>query len=564
MLDLTALDRPGPGAADRGGPGGTPSRFARVAAGQIVDAHGTPLLLRGVGLGNWLLPEGYMWGFGDSTASPRQIEALLDDLLGDEVAAAFWEQFRRRFITEEDIRLIAQQGFDHVRLPLNWRVLMTSGGAWLEDGFACIDRLIAWCRAHGLTVLLDLHGAPGGQTGTNIDDSLGLPELFMDERNADLTVALWTEIARRYRDEPTVLGYDLLNEPLPDEWQHRYPDELVSLYRRITSAIRSVDPHHLIMYEGTHWATGWDIFTEVWDENSVLQFHKYWSPADRPSIQRYIDVGRELGLPIYMGEGGENSPAWLAAAFQLYEDCGIGWNFWPWKKIDTLSSPCSVVPPAGWEKVLAFGAGRGEAPGRAEARRIFDELLANMDVEVCVQRPAVVNALFRRAPVRLPAYAFTFRGIGVSYGTATAHPHRALRSDDAVTLRRRDGRPDLDFTYPAAGGAEATVVAHLSAGEWLAFDVEMRPGAWVVAVVTDAQGVDAPALGGVEGVSAPVVTVADLPVPLVPDRLTDASDGTQRWSGEARVVDGGRTALRVHAAVGPLTLVAVDVARGDA
>ena len=53
-----------------------------------------------------------------------------------------------------------------------------------------------------------------------------------------------------------------------------------------------------------------------------------------------------------MGEGGENYVDWLHTAFQLYEQCGISWNFWTWKKIDTLTSPCSVNPPAGWDGIV--------------------------------------------------------------------------------------------------------------------------------------------------------------------------------------------------------------------
>ena len=104
----------------------------------------------------------------------------------------------------------------------------------------------------------------------------------------------------------TVMGYDLLNEPLPNEWQHTYGDELALSYD-LTAAIRAIDPDHLIMYEGSHWATNWEIFTEVWDDNSLLQFHRYWLSPDRASIAPYLETRDRLGLPIYMGEGGENT-----------------------------------------------------------------------------------------------------------------------------------------------------------------------------------------------------------------------------------------------------------------
>ena len=155
------------------------SGFVRAKDARLVDGDGTEVLLRGVGLGNWMLPEGYMWGFGPGAESPREIEALFARH-APEAAASFWEEFRDAFIDEADIALIAASGFDHVRLPINSRVIQDDAGNPIEAGYALIDRLIEWCRTHRLWVLLDLHGAPGGQTGTNIDDSpRNLPELFM-------------------------------------------------------------------------------------------------------------------------------------------------------------------------------------------------------------------------------------------------------------------------------------------------------------------------------------------------------------------------------------------------
>ena len=355
--------------------------FVHARDARLFDGSGRELLLRGVGLGNWMLPEGYMWRFGSGAESPREIEALLDRMLGPDEATRFWDAFRDTFIAEEDIARIAASGFDHVRLPINSRVIQDDAGEPIEAGYAMIDRLIAWCRQHRLWVLLDLHGAPGGQTGTNIDDSPnGRPELFMEPSYRELTLRLWRDLATRYAGETVVLGYDLLNEPLPNEWQHTYADELASLYRELTAEIRAVDPDHLIMYEGSHWATNWGIFTEVWDENSALQFHKYWSSPDVASISTFLDARDRLGLPIYMGEGGENTVEWIYAAFRLYEAHDIGWNFWPWKKIATRTSPVSIVPPDGWDRVIA--AIHDPAAIEPEtARRVFAELIDAMRLE---------------------------------------------------------------------------------------------------------------------------------------------------------------------------------------
>lgn len=444
--------------------------FVRAHEGRLVDGAGHDLLLRGVGLGNWMLPEGYMWRFGPGAESPREIEALVARLLGSEGAASFWTGFRDAFVSEADIVRIAHSGFDHVRLPINARVVQNPDGSMIAEGLELVDRLIRWCRTHGLWVLLDLHGAPGGQTGTNIDDSLGRPDLFFDERHRANTLLLWRALAERYAGDTTVLGYDLLNEPLPNAWQHTFADELVALYRDLTREIRAVDRDHLIMYEGSHWATNWSIFTEVWDENSALQFHKYWSSPDRASIAPFLEARERLGLPIYMGEGGENTLPWLYTAFRLYESEGIGWNFWPWKKIETVTSPASIVPPRGWDEVIAAIPG-GEV---AEAPRIFDELLENMRIENCVWRPEVVAAITGVRSRVIPAWGFGFRGAGESFAVAGGSRLEGIRDDEPASIRfvQRGDNPANPFEQSDGRGyapGEELEVA-LAAGDWLEFE----------------------------------------------------------------------------------------------
>jgi endoglucanase len=454
--------------------------FVHVEGGRLVDGRGEPLTLRGVGLGNWLLPEGYMWKLEHpGPQSPREIEALIEDLVGPDLAAVFWPRFRDVFITEDDVAKIRSEGMNHVRLPINSRGVIDEAGGLIEPGFDLIDRLIGWCRDHELWVVLDLHGAPGGQTGTHIDDSLhGMPELFTNDHHRRLTLKLWRALALRYRSESAVAAYDLLNEPLPNEHQHTYADQLRDLYVDLTAAIREIDPNHAITYEGTHWATNWSIFTEVWDPNSILQFHKYWSAPDRPSIQRYIDIGRRLGLPIYMGEGGENYVDWIQTAFQLYDDLGISWNFWPWKKVDTSTSPCSVIPPPGWRGITDYAVGGGVKPSRTEASQTLDELLEAMPLARCSFHPEIISALFRRPPLTIPAVGFGFGGAGRSYQTSTAAPLPGFRSDDRVTIRRPvhadHGELNWNHTIGVTRSAEAELVVSLREGDWIAYDFETK------------------------------------------------------------------------------------------
>ena len=181
--------------------------FLQARGQDIVNEKGEKVLLRGVGLGNWMLPEGYMWKFGNQGDRPRRIEKIVSDLIGKENAAHFWSEYRKNYITEADIRRIAELGYNSVRPALNSRLFLSESNKpeRVEDGYRLLDDLVKWCKTNGVYVIIDMHGAPGGQTGQNIDDSANdLPELFMQSKYQDQLVDLWRDIARRYKDEPDI------------------------------------------------------------------------------------------------------------------------------------------------------------------------------------------------------------------------------------------------------------------------------------------------------------------------------------------------------------------------
>ena len=221
--------------------------FVSTQGKRFLTADGRPLLLKGINLGNWLVPEGYMFGF-EVAKSPRAIYATLERLVGREGAVAFWREFRENFIRQEDINFIAAAGFNTVRVPLHYAMFAgDDSGQAPGEGWALLDRLIDWCETAGLYIVLDMHAAPGGQTGANHDDGSGYPLLFYLPSLQDQTVAVWRGIAERYKDRPTVLGYDLLNEPISSYSDVRYLNpKLEPFYRRLVAEIRTVDPHHVI------------------------------------------------------------------------------------------------------------------------------------------------------------------------------------------------------------------------------------------------------------------------------------------------------------------------------
>ena len=318
--------------------------FLDVKGQKIVNGDGEEILLTGWGLGNWLLCEGYMWlsKGSENFDRPRRIEAVIEEFAGKEFAEAFWEKFRSTYITEEDIRYLAELGYNSVRIPLNSRLFLSEEAEeiqFLEEGFGLVDDCIAWCKKYGLYVFLDLHGAPGGQTGANIDDSRDdLPRLFMEQKYFDRGIALWEEIARRYKDEWIVGGYDLLNEPIRPKRFDTDTDvddllpRLEEFYEKAIKAVRKIDKRHLFTLEGHHWASDASIFHKKYDEKMVIHFHRYGCQPDISCYQEFMEISQKLDCPLWLGETGENVTEWFTAMYPLAAELSIGYNLWPFKK----------------------------------------------------------------------------------------------------------------------------------------------------------------------------------------------------------------------------------------
>jgi cellulase (glycosyl hydrolase family 5) len=383
------------------------AQFAHTDHKQIVDRAGKPLLVRAINLGNWLVPEGYMWLFGDGPQSPSEIRALVLELLGPEGSAAFWRQYRENYVMREDLALLHRAGFNGIRVPLHYSLFEDDDA----EGFKLLDRLVSWSRAEQLYVVLDLHAAPGGQTGTNIDDSGGYPWLYESPQEQEHLIAIWRRLAIRYREDPTVLGYDLLNEPIP-----HFPEltplnsALEPLYKKLSGEIRKVDPHHILFLGGAQWDGNFSIFGKPFDANVAYTFHKYWTAPDESVLRQYIDFRERYDVPIWMGESGENTDPWIAQFRQGLEKNNIGWAFWPYKKMEKSSAVISIIPPADWGEIVEFAKlPRGTRhveqrlkarPGQQTIIRTFTELLENVRLQKCRVNDGYLRALGMKTEVQ--------------------------------------------------------------------------------------------------------------------------------------------------------------------
>ncbi len=381
------------------------SGFLRADGKKIVNGNGEEILLCGVGVGGWLLYEGYMWGIHTiQYSSPRGLSLLVRELCGSKYAKEFWKKFRANFLTHEDIKEIAKMGYNSIRVPLHWNMFLENEPEiiWKDEGFELMDKLLDWCEQEKIYVIPDLHASHGGHTGSNIDDSLDdYARMFKDKMSWDRTILLWTEFARRYADRWIIGGYDFLNEPIrsdePPKWmpQGDLVPKLRQFYRELSASVRAVDKNHMFIYEGHNWASRTDIFDEIYDENMVIEPHRYWIDPVPENYTPFLKVSENLNKPIWLGESGENHKEWYAAMFPIAAKLGIGFCFWPYKRMAREDGcPAIIRQPENWQKVIDFTVG-GARPEYDEAQKMFDELLENAKLENCKKSESVNAHIFR-------------------------------------------------------------------------------------------------------------------------------------------------------------------------
>jgi len=358
----------------------------------IADGTNNQILLRGMGLGGWLVPEGYMLQTSAFANSPTAFRNVVTNLVGSPNAEQFFALYRQKFVQRKDIDSLARWGFNSVRLPMHYNLLSSAPGVSLEPGLALIDSLLNWCEANHIYLILDLHCAPGGQNDGNISDYQGFPSLWDSQDLQSWTADIWKTLAQRYAAKQWIGGYDLLNETA---WTFPSGNKpLRDLLVRITDSIRTVDKNHLIFAEGNWYATDFSSLTPAWDTNMAWSFHKYWNANDYSAFQNYLSLRANSNAPLWMGESGENSNQWFCDAVQLLEAYHIGWSWWTLKKIESISCPLSVKKHAGYDALLKYWNGQGAQPTVAAAMSALTSQALLLDADLCISRPDFRHALF--------------------------------------------------------------------------------------------------------------------------------------------------------------------------
>ncbi|OWP64263.1 hypothetical protein CDA63_04280 [Hymenobacter amundsenii] len=499
---------------------------------RMLDATGREVVLRGYNVGGWLLQESYMLGT-DTLNSQWRIKQGMLRTMPEADMEAFYRRYRQQFVTKADIDLLARQGFNCVRLPLHYDLFLTPAqrhartevirdpqndatlaayvqqlSQWYDagelfarpqqlDGIRYIDDVVKWCAANRLYVVLDLHAAPGGQgTDANINDNFRPLDLWKrrDEKGRliyqDITVRLWEQLAARYRHEPTIALYDFINEPHnlnPDHGLSADNQELNVFYSRLIDAVRARQDQHLLLLEGNGYGNEYsnltpDKLTARDKTNLVYNGHRYWCSNDptltdpNPNqinlIANLVAFRQRWQVPVWVGETGENSNEWFAAAVQDLNAANIGWCHWNIKRVDS---------GAGLLRVAPYGSLLRPEGRSALLRNVrFAPGQLNRDVAAALTQAADYRAPFRplTIPGTLNAPDYDLGRDGVAYHDT--HSARTDYRDNRPTNHggayRNDG-VDIGATPDLPGGF---AVQELETGEWLSYTVTVTtPGAYL-------------------------------------------------------------------------------------
>ena len=319
-----------------------------VQNGRIISPEGNVTALKGCNLGNWLVLE--MWMLDQVTGKLHDqytFESILEERFGNDKKHELMELYRKSWITEKDFKTVKSFGMNTVRLPFQYTVLMDEDKPYSlrKDAWVWLDRAVDWAEKNELSVILDLHGAPGRQSGMDHTGRVNYNRLWKDKEYQDQTSWLWKEISRHYMTNPTIAAYDLLNEP----WGGT-EEELCDIIFRLFKEIRNLGDKHIMIFPGHY--SGIDFYIEDIEPNFtnyIYTAHFYpgffgWG-APVPQVHaEFIGNGlkdwqkkmERLNIPLLVGEfnvvskkagGGEM----MRRYYDVYEEYGWPATMWSYK-----------------------------------------------------------------------------------------------------------------------------------------------------------------------------------------------------------------------------------------
>lgn len=339
-----------------------PSDFLKVKGKNIFTQYGKGALiqLKGVNVGGYLLQEFWMTPTKASAnvKDETDLYKYLKETYGEDRGLALIKTYQEHYFSEADFERMKALHVNVVRLPFWYRNIVDEDGSFYENWYEKFDWFIEQAGEKGIYVILDFHGAPGSQNGSDHsgldggDDKEAASKFFFGDEptvkaNQALYFEIWEAIAKRYENNPVVAGYDLLNEPY---CTYRYNsskevdvlhESLWSLYNETYERIRKIDSNHIIIMEAT-----WDPVdlpnpkTYGW-ENIVYEYHNYlYDDYNNDQGLQILNMEKKLNLiknagydlPSFMGEFSyfNHYETW-DEGLTLLDEFGMHYTMWTYK-----------------------------------------------------------------------------------------------------------------------------------------------------------------------------------------------------------------------------------------
>ncbi|MCK9574178.1 MAG: glycoside hydrolase family 5 protein [Candidatus Omnitrophica bacterium] len=342
--------------------------------------------LKGVNLGSWLLMEGYI--LGGRNIAESIFKQNFKKANGAAALREFERLFRDNFIKEEDFRNIAQMGANCIRLPFSYRLV--SGAS---DGLIHLKKAFTFANKYRLGIILDLHAAPGAQNCDWHSDSSGRAMFWEKEKFRKEALGIWDELVSEFKEEPALIGFDIINEPVLEE---KPTDILAEFYKEAIKRIKAIDKKHTIFLEGSLWAQRIDFLKDLIEENISISIHTYQpldftfnfvpfykfpgkinnEQWDKEKLEKYLEpyflFSKNNKVPIFVGEFGINWRGgfwgeinWLESILETFDEFNFSYTYWTYKAVSGYVSPDGLYqyiqnskyvvregPVYGWENYI--------------------------------------------------------------------------------------------------------------------------------------------------------------------------------------------------------------------
>ena len=185
----------------------------------------------------------------------------------------YTEERYDNFIKEEDFKVIADWGLDHIRLPIDYKLVETDNGQPLEKGYERIRKAAEWCKANNLNMILDVHKI----AGYSFDPGHGESGFFDSEELQERFYKLWEKLASNFKDvfagSKNEICFELLNEVT----EQAYSKKWNAIARNCIERIRKIAPDTKILV-GSYWNNSLAAVKDLdppYDKNIVYNFHCY-------------------------------------------------------------------------------------------------------------------------------------------------------------------------------------------------------------------------------------------------------------------------------------------------